>query len=206
MESMTLAASRMVEVCLLTALASVGSAVAYAVPFAQVAGQEAATQNQPQSTSPDSAPQSRATQEKQSDQKKSDAATVQKRRTKKRRPGSASTKQAPPKPAGADSTNENPPKVIVKNGGTTDPTEKIAPEMSQQQASSQRQKAKDLLTGTDVNLKKISGRRLNSNQQDMVKQIQQYVEQAKAAGDAGDLEREHNLAVKANLLSQALLK
>ena len=96
--------------------------------------------------------------------------------------------------------------MIVKNGGTTDPTEKIAPEMSQQQASSQRQKAKDLLTGTDVNLKKISGRPLNSNQQDMVKQIQQYVEQAKAAGDAGDLEREHNLAVKANLLSQALLK
>jgi hypothetical protein len=40
----------------------------------------------------------------------------------------------------------------------------------------------------------------------MVKQIKQYVDQAKAAGDAGDLAREHNLAVKASLLSEELVR
>jgi len=99
-----------------------------------------------------------------------------------------------------------PPKVVVKNGGTADPAEKISPSVSQQQASSQRQNSGQLLAGTGANLKKISGRQLTTGQQDMVKQIQQYMEQAKAAGDAGDLEREHNLALKANLLSAELVK
>jgi hypothetical protein len=98
------------------------------------------------------------------------------------------------------------PKVVVKNGGTTDPAEKISPSVSQQQASSQRQNSGQLLASTGANLKKISGRQLTTSQQDMVRQIQQYMEQAKAAGDAGDLEREHNFALKADLLSEELVK
>lgn len=83
---------------------------------------------------------------------------------------------------------------------------KISPSVTEQQASSQKQSSGELLAGTDANLQKISGRQLNANQQDMVKQIQQFVEQAKAAGDAGDLEREHNFALKAHLLSEELVK
>jgi hypothetical protein len=82
----------------------------------------------------------------------------------------------------------------------------ISPGLTQQQASSQRQSASQLIAGTDINLKKISGRQLSASQEEMVKQIQQYMEEAKTAGAAGDLEREHNLALKANLLSAELLK
>ena len=94
----------------------------------------------------------------------------------------------------------------MKNGSTTAPTEKIAPSVSEQQASSQRHSSGQLLKATDTNLKTIANRGLTTNQQDTVKQIQQYMEQAKAAGDAGDLQREHNLALKARLLSDDLVK
>jgi hypothetical protein len=40
----------------------------------------------------------------------------------------------------------------------------------------------------------------------MVSQIKQFMEQSKTAADAGDLDRAHNLALKAHLLSDELLK
>jgi hypothetical protein len=58
----------------------------------------------------------------------------------------------------------------------------------------------------DANLKKIAGRQLDSNQQDMVTQIRQFMSQAKEAIDAGDLERARTLAWKAQLLSEELVK
>ena len=94
----------------------------------------------------------------------------------------------------------------MKNGSTTDPVVQISPGLSKQQASNQRQKTDSLLTATDANLKKISGRQLNPGQQDTVNQVRKYVEQAKAAVDAGDFQRAHNLAYKAQLLSSELTK
>jgi hypothetical protein len=61
-----------------------------------------------------------------------------------------------------------------------------------------------LLATSNANLKKISGRQLSANQEDTVKQIKSYMEQAKTAANDGDLQRAHNLAVKANLLSAEL--
>ena len=52
----------------------------------------------------------------------------------------------------------------------------------------------------------IAGRQLDSNQQEMLKQIQQFLDQSKAAVAAGDIERGHNLAMKAHLLSDELAK
>lgn len=78
--------------------------------------------------------------------------------------------------------------------------------LSKQQASSQVQNTTQLLASTDANLQKLSDRRLNSSQQDTVKQIRTYMDQAKAATDAGDLQRAHNLAFKAHLLSDDLIK
>jgi hypothetical protein len=63
-----------------------------------------------------------------------------------------------------------------------------------------------LLATTDANLKKISARQLGSTQQDSVSQIRKYMEQAKAAEEAGDVQRAHNLASKALLLSDDLVK
>jgi outer membrane biosynthesis protein TonB len=99
-----------------------------------------------------------------------------------------------------------PEKKVVRNGGTTDPVVQLAPGMSDEQASSQRQSTTQLLATTDANLKQISTRQLGQTQQDSVSQIRKYMEQAKAAEAAGDVERAHNLASKALLLSDDLVK
>ena len=78
--------------------------------------------------------------------------------------------------------------------------------MSPEQASSQRQSTTQLLAATDANLKQISSRPMNSSQQDSISQIRKYMEQAKAAEQAEDVERAYNLASKALLLSNDLVK
>lgn len=99
-----------------------------------------------------------------------------------------------------------PEKKVVRNGGTTDPVVQLAPGMSAEQASSQLQSTTQLLSTTDANLKQISSRQLGQTQQDSVSQIRKYMEQAKAAEAAGDMQRAHNLASKALLLSDDLVK
>jgi hypothetical protein len=63
-----------------------------------------------------------------------------------------------------------------------------------------------MLESTEANLKKIAGRQLRQNQQDMVNQIHQFMDQSKTASDAGDLDRARTLAWKAQLLSEELVK
>ena len=109
-------------------------------------------------------------------------------------------------PANPPTKNSSPKKVVVRNGGTSDPTEQLSPSLTEQQASSQRQTIDLLLVDTAANLKKLSGRQTTSSQEAMMGQVRQYVLQAKAAADAGDIVRAHNLAVKAHLLSEELAK
>jgi hypothetical protein len=109
------------------------------------------------------------------------------------------------KSAGSTSTG-TPEKKVVRNGGTTDPVIQLAPGVSAEQASSQRQNTTQLLAATDANLKQIASRTMNSSQQDSISQIRKYMEQAKAAEQAGDVQRAHNLASKALLLSDDLVK
>ena len=63
-----------------------------------------------------------------------------------------------------------------------------------------------MLDTTEANLKKIGDRQLNTEQQDMVTQIHQFMNQSKAAVGDGDLERARTLAWKAQLLSEELVK
>jgi len=102
-------------------------------------------------------------------------------------------------------TGSGPTKTVVRNGGTSDPTVDLSPGMSPQQASNQTESTKQLLATSDANLKKIAGRELSPSQQDTVKQINNYMDQAKAAEKVGDVQRAHNLAVKASLLSADLV-
>jgi hypothetical protein len=101
-------------------------------------------------------------------------------------------------------TGTTPAKTVVKNGGTDEPTVDLSPEVNQKQASEQTMRTDQLLASSDANLIKISGRQLSPSQQDTVKQIKSYMEQATAAKDRGDMQRAYNLAVKANLLSAEL--
>jgi hypothetical protein len=72
--------------------------------------------------------------------------------------------------------------------------------------ASQQRSTEQLTTATEENLKKIVGHQLSASQQDTVSQIKQFTEQAKAAVAAGDPERGHKLALKAQLLSEELVK
>jgi hypothetical protein len=82
----------------------------------------------------------------------------------------------------------------------------LSPGVSDEQASRQRQSTTQLLATTDANLKQLAARQLNATQQDSVSQIRKYMEQAKAADSAGDVQRAQNLASKAVLLSDDLVK
>jgi len=83
---------------------------------------------------------------------------------------------------------------------------KIAPGVSQQQASQQLETTNHLLAMTGENLKTIASRQLNPAQQDTVKQIRSYMEQSKKAADDGDVQRAYTLANKARMLSGDLVK
>lgn len=99
-----------------------------------------------------------------------------------------------------------PSKTVVHDGGTSEPAIQLVGGKSADQASQQRSTTDQLLGSTEDNLKKVAGRELNPSQQEMVNQIQQFIDQSRAAVSAGDLARGHNLALKAHLLSDELVK
>jgi hypothetical protein len=114
--------------------------------------------------------------------------------TRKRR------KRTTPAPDGA------PRKVVVREGGTSEPAAQIAPDISPAEATRQRQKAEQLLGSTDGQLKQLTGRTLNAQQQESVGQIRNYMQGARSALKEGDVLRAGTLAEKAHLLSDDLLK
>jgi len=97
------------------------------------------------------------------------------------------------------------PKKVVRKGGSDEPPVQFTGGTAAEQASHQRS-TEQLTAATEENLKNIAGRQLNPSQQEMVSQIKQFMEQSKTAAAAGDLDRAHNLAMKANLLSAELVK
>jgi hypothetical protein len=94
----------------------------------------------------------------------------------------------------------------VRDGGTSEPTVQLKGSGSTGRGSHQGETAEQLLASTENKLKKAEEQKLNSNQQEMVNQIRQFMDQSKAAASAGDLDRARNLALKANLLSDELVK
>jgi len=105
----------------------------------------------------------------------------------------------------APSSSNGPTKTVVRNGSTSDPTVAISPDLSSQQASQQLRSTNELLARTDLNLKQIANRQLSTAQEDTVRQIKVYMEQARAAAKNGEVQRAYNLANKANLLSADLV-
>jgi hypothetical protein len=98
-----------------------------------------------------------------------------------------------------------PPKVVVRNGGSNEPNVELKGG-SAAEASYQRSTTEQLVKETDGNLNKIKELQLTASQQETVTQINHFLEQSKAAVAAGDAERGRNLAMKARLLSDELLK
>ena len=127
-------------------------------------------------------------------------------------PGSSPTASQTPGTAGASQTqgsgtppakNCPPEKVIVRQGGTTEPSIQLA---GGDQTSQKRNEVNQMLGSAEANLKKIAELQLTPAQKDTVSQIRQYVEQSKSALADGDVERGEILATKAQLLSEDLAK
>ena len=96
--------------------------------------------------------------------------------------------------------------MIVHQGGANEAPTQMAPVAPEEKAEAQRAKSDSLLRATETNLKKLSGRKLNDDEQSLVNQIRQFIQQSHAALDAGDLTQGYNLASKANVLSEELNK
>lgn len=96
--------------------------------------------------------------------------------------------------------------MIVRQGGTKEPSIQLVGGAGGSQAAQLRDTDNRILKSAEDNLAKLSGRTLDSNQQDMVHQIHQFVDEAKAAIAAGELERARTLASKAQQLSQDLVQ
>jgi hypothetical protein len=97
-------------------------------------------------------------------------------------------------------------KVVVRNGGSDEPVVELKGSTSAEQASYERFSTEQLTAATEENLKKVAGRELKAGEPETVSQIKQFMEQAKSAVAAGDLVRGRNLALKARLLSDELVK
>jgi hypothetical protein len=97
------------------------------------------------------------------------------------------------------------PKKVVRNGGSAEPSIQLVGGGTAEQTA-QHRTIDQLTAATTENLKKLEGRQLDPTQQDMVSQIKQFMDQSKTAVAAGDLERGNNLATKARLLSDELVK
>lgn len=96
-----------------------------------------------------------------------------------------------------------PPKIVVRQGGTEEPSIQLA---GSEQASQKRAAANQMLGSTEANLRKIAGLQLSDVQKGTVVQIRQFVNQSKAALAEGDVERGNTLAWKAQLLSEDLVQ
>lgn len=130
-------------------------------------------------------------------------------------PTNSTAQKEPADPAGAVSppsvattpTSKDcpPPKIVVRQGGSKDPSIQLAGGNADH-AAQQRDSINQLLGQTDQNLKKAEETQLSDSQQEVVTQTRQYVVQSKAAMANGDFERARTLAWKAQLLSQDLVK
>jgi len=99
-----------------------------------------------------------------------------------------------------------PRKIVVREGGASEPAAQIAPGMSPAEATRQRQNAEQLLGSTDDQLKRLARGTLDARQQETVGQIRNYMDVARSALKEGDVRRANTLAQKAHLLAEDLVK
>jgi hypothetical protein len=106
----------------------------------------------------------------------------------------------------APAQSGGPRKIMVREGGASEPAAQIAPDMTPAEAAHQRQNAERLLGSADDQLKLLAGRTLDARQQETVGQIRNYMGGARSALQEGDLRRANTLAQKAHLLADDLVK
>ena len=96
-----------------------------------------------------------------------------------------------------------PPRVTVQETAPAGNT--ISSAMPHDEATDSKRTTLQLLEATDVNLRNLK-RTLSPDEKAIVEQIRAYQQQARTADQQGDVVRAHNLALKAHLLSDELVK
>lgn len=120
----------------------------------------------------------------------------------------AAKKPAPSPPTGktAESAHNVPPRTVVKpEGPEANPTPGTISPNPSQGGNNDQASTEQLLLNTETSLTGIK-RQLSPDEQTMVSQIKDYVGQSRQAIKDNDLERAHNLALKAHLLCDDLIK
>ena len=126
-------------------------------------------------------------------------------------------RKAPPATTAQGNTGVNPPSTGSQPSNTIAavtpppspaeprPDTAIAANVTSEQLTQQKQTTAQLIESTERKLSGLS-RGLSHDQEEMVAQIRSYVAQSKKASTEGDFERAYNLATKAHLLTDALVK
>ena len=81
----------------------------------------------------------------------------------------------------------------------------ISPDLPKNELDSQKRATEQMLQAAEANLRRLN-RDLSDGEKNMARQVRNYITQSRLATQDGDLERAHNLAVKAQLLSAELVK
>jgi len=114
----------------------------------------------------------------------------------------ANANPAPVRPKPAPSTGPAPPAPQEPKPQAPE----IAPELSPQQLSADEQRTTVDIQAAEKNLQLASGRQLNAAQEDLVEKVRGFLSQAHDAVREGDWVRASNLAHKAHILSDELVK
>lgn len=119
-------------------------------------------------------------------------------------PATAAPATPPPAPATSNPTvaslrpPQNPASEIASDNA-------IAAALPSAEVIRQKEKTAQIVDSTENNLKNLS-RSLSDEEKAMRAQIQTYLQQSRKATSDGDFERAYNLAMKAQLLTEALIK
>ena len=122
------------------------------------------------------------------------------------------TQSNPASTVATNGTNPTPPpganppnKVVVPDGSAPEPTNQISTTMPPDKESETKLNTERSLQNTEKNLKGITWAP-SGDQRVMIDQIKTYINQSRSANTAGDVVRASNLAQKARLLCDELLK
>ncbi len=126
-----------------------------------------------------------------------EAAEVSKPKAKAK--GTIAKKSAPKAP-------QTPPKAVVPEGSNPQAQGQLTAQLSRQETLHDQLNTSQLLQATENNLGILSKRQLSDADQSVVQHIRSYVQQSREATQEGDVERAYNLAFKAHLLSDELVK
>ncbi len=115
---------------------------------------------------------------------------------------SAADNAAPPASANTTVAAIKPP----RNPAEAATEAAISADVSSAQALREKNTTQQVLDDTENQLKNVEARKLSSDEQAILSQIKTYISQSRKAITDGDYERASNLAKKAQLLAEALVK